>query len=196
MREWSPEEWSVWSDRDFMPMKVKVWAKLEEELIECLKMVELLPLPVDLPLEWFATKGRIYRGENYHSYSYRSLDFPKYVKGEDLLLLRVVLLWGHPAGIHLICSGTPRKRLLSTLTLRRKTLSAYWHLACHSTPWTWEPDAAGWVALPTLSDHEWKACHTQRDFVKVSRFLSLDSLSALGPFVQDAWQEMIGWLGG
>lgn len=167
----NPEEFDVFADRDFMPLKQKVWVKLEGILsILADRELRLLEeyqglLDIDLSQPFPKTS----RGENYKSYSYRVLDFPRLLEKEDIFLFRCMVLWGHPIGFHLILSGKYQRAYAEKLLSARKHLPFPAYYAAQESPWIWESDAEGLLALSSNSHID----HTLRDFCKLSSFIPL-----------------------
>lgn len=190
-RALNEQEQSVWADRTFMPLKQQVWSKLEARLTEVLEELRSSYHPDMLP--WPSHPGRMYKGENYLSYSYRSLDFPAYSAGNDLFLIRVVLLWGHPVGVHLICTGAPREFAEKKIWANQTTLADGWLLAAQDSPWIWEP-RAGLLPLANMSEQIWQAENLRRTFLKISRYMPGPELDDLESFVLTSWKEIMASL--
>lgn len=129
-------ELATWKDRQWMPRKQRIWAKLEHQLVDLLSILPTLPGAEQLPPDWTKNPPRIHRGENYQAYSYRALDIFTYSQQSSHILLRLLLLWGHPPAIHLIAKGQPQEWCVRRLTGRN--LHA-WHLDLGDSPWDWFP---------------------------------------------------------
>ena len=137
-------ELASWQDRDWMPRKQRIWAKLEQQLLDLSPVLMSLPGMEQLPAEWTQQPPRIHKGENYHSYSYRSLDLLAFSRQSDLLIVRLLLLWGHPPALHLVARGQPREWFLERLTGCKLD---GWHLDSGESPWEWfpfPPSAEAW----------------------------------------------------
>ncbi len=184
-----PEEMSVWTDNHFMPVKQRVWEKLEARLDLLNDQLRTLEFLSGFPEAWLTTPGRIYRGEHYQSYSYRSLDVMRHSRGENLALLRVVLLWGHPVGIHLILVGEPRAWWLEQKNMSVLPVNEWW-LSCHDNPWVWEFPDEGWEKLSELTPGRCAHEIHRRQFLKISSFLPVDQIDRLEEFVQAKVQEL------
>jgi len=167
----SPREFGVFSDDQFMPLKQKVWEKLEG-ILSLLADKELVMIQeygdihkVDLSKPY----PKVSKGENYNSYSYRVLDFPRVLDKKDMFLFRAMVLWGHPIGFHLILSGIFQEAFAEKLLLGLHTLPFEVSYAQQDSPWIWEAEADGW--LPMTED-QWVNPNT-RTFFKLSSFLPI-----------------------
>lgn len=184
-------EMAVWQDRAFMPLKQRVWTKLERHLLATLDRLREYEGNQHLPREWLLTPGKISRGENYQDYAYRVLDFPRFSEGENLFLFRTMLLWGHPVGVHLICTGDLRKPVMDRLLNRESGLASDWQYSQQPDPWRWEAQAAGLLPWSQVSDVAIKADQARRLFFKLSRFLPMDQYEHLSDFTEESWAELV-----
>ena len=181
-------EWQVFQDREFMPLKQSVWKKLETQLNvlsreapDTFRVEGLEGSPI-----WKAS-AKISRGENYNSYSYRCWDFPRYFHQEDMFLFRLMLLWGHPIGIHLILSGSFKKEIEKKLLT--SPLSTDWFLSRQESPWIWEKVEKDILKL-NAGEAEIEACLREREFLKLSRFFDLQESYRLSSLCREAWEEL------
>ena len=184
-------EMAVWQDRAFMPLKQRVWSKLESHLLTTLDRLREYEGNQYLPREWLLTPGKISRGENYQDYAYRVLDFPRFSEGENLVLFRTMLLWGHPVGVHLICTGDLRKPVMDRLISSDVSLSGDWYYSQQADPWQWESEDEHLLAWSQLRDIDIKADQARRLFFKVSRFLPVDEYERLSDFAEESWAELV-----
>ncbi|MEM6802794.1 MAG: hypothetical protein AAF696_15400, partial [Bacteroidota bacterium] len=167
----NPEEFGVFADRKFMPLKQSVWKKLEGSLsvladreLELIQDYEAL-----LEIELNRPMPKISRGENYHSYSYRVLDYPRLLEKDHMFLFRCMLLWGHPIGFHLILSGKFQEAYAEKLVLGLKEKKMEVYYAAQDSPWIWEKDAKG---LELVDSNSGLQIH-DRSFFKLSTFLPI-----------------------
>lgn len=167
----SPKEFSIFLDDQFMPLKQKVWGKLEGilSLLADKELPLIQELGGNLNIDLSVPGPKISKGENYNSYSYRVLDFPRVLEKKDMFLYRAMVLWGHPIGFHLILSGKYQEAFAEKLVLGLHTLPFEVKYAQHDTPWIWEAGADGWL---DMTDDQW-INPTERQFFKLSSFIPL-----------------------
>lgn len=167
----NPEEFGVFADRKFMPLKQSVWQKLEGSLSQLAdKELELMhDYEALLEFELNRPMPKISRGENYHSYSYRVLDYPRVLEKEHMFLFRCMLLWGHPIGFHLILSGSYQEAYAEKLIEGAKEVEENIYYATQDSPWIWEKDAEGFDLVKT--DSSFQINH--RSFFKLSSFIPI-----------------------
>lgn len=186
----SPEEWRVFQDLTFMPLKQQVWEKMEQLLEDFSQVLSADLSPTLFPFEEKSGKAKISRGENYHSYAYRVLDYPRLHQGKEFLLFRTLILWGHPIGFHLILSENYRRKLGPTLPTRLLQLPQYWQISAQDSPWIWEPRETNLPFMHTLQEQEINRLLRERKFLKISRFLPLERYSEIGPIGRETWRSL------
>lgn len=191
-----PVELAVLKDRDFMPIKQRVARKLEAQLTRLGHGLLATAQQADsaLPEVVFEAQPKLARGENYHSYAYRLVDFPRVFAGEDMLAFRSIVLWGHAVGYHLMLAGRYRARYLAPLAEAIPELPAGYFLCAQDTPWRWEHDQDGLVPAQGLTAATSAELLQARAFAKVSYFLPLDQidqLEATGLAVWQRWQALL-----
>jgi len=167
----SPKEFGIFSDDQFMPMKQKVWGKLEGilALLADKEMNLLRACSKKLIIPSSQPGPKISKGENYNSYSYRVLDYPRLLDINDMFLFRAMVLWGHPIGFHLILSGKYQEAYAEQLLLGLHTLPFEVQYAQQDTPWIWEDTAEGWL---DMTEDEW-INPSDRAFFKLSCFMPI-----------------------
>ena len=167
----SPEEFGVFSDQKFMPLKQQSWQKLEsilsllaeKEVSLIREYAGLIDEQLDRPMP------KISRGENYHSYSYRVLDYPRILEKEHMFLFRTMLLWGHPIGFHLILSGRYQEAYAEKLLNAASELDKEIFYSAENSPWLWEHDSENMIKLGNNT----KIRIEERSFFKLSSFLPI-----------------------
>jgi hypothetical protein len=189
-----PVELAVLKDRDFLPTKQRVSRKVEGWLTELGQRLqsEVQSAP-QLPSLLQQSTPKLSRGENYHSYAYRVLDYPRWFEGEDMLTFRTLVLWGHPIGYHLMLAGGPRQRYLADLTAAIPRLPEGYTLSAQDHPWIWEAQADGLIPAQHISPQTCQQVLAERHFIKVSYFLDLDAHDQMidtGLAVWRRWQGL------
>lgn len=186
-------EFEVFSDLEFMPLKVRVWEKLES-LISDLRNVlidDLLQYPLTIPA---GGDGKISRGENYQSYAYRVLDLPAVFDKDDIFTFRTVILWGHPVGFHLIMAGKFQQQFQEQVFRHRKQFPSGTYLAAHEHPWIWEQTDQRWLEVHTTGEKVLRNAMEERKFLKISRFLNIEDYYQIQEFGLTTWQVIRGIL--
>ena len=177
--ELEEQELAILEDENFLPMKAKVCLKVEGLLAELhTDLIELMSGYE--PTEWpkiRQSKGKISRGENYHHYAYRVLDYPNVLTKDDMFLFRSMMLWGDAYSFHFILAGKYleafQDKLIGALyKLPKETL-----LATHDDPWIWHSSAPNWKGLGDLGTKGLKDEMKKRKFMKLSHFLNLKEYS-------------------
>lgn len=188
--ELNEAEWSVFENKRFMPLKERVLHKLEGLLGD---LASQLTEETKLPFSFGGAKAmgpKISRGENYQSYAYRVLDYPRLHDGHEFMLFRTMILWGHPIGFHLILSQEAKAAFGGDLGTKLKGLPSDWRLSQQDTPWLWEPN---WKQLPELyelSMAEVNDILRVRKFCKISRFLPIELYQELPTVGLESWQSL------
>ncbi|MDX1908630.1 MAG: hypothetical protein SF053_16455 [Bacteroidia bacterium] len=187
----SPYEWDVLADRTFLPAKARAAAHIEwlldalrtdilTELHTCGEAAALLTHP-----------GKISRGENYRQFAFRVLDAPARMAGQDLVMFRTVVVFGHPVGFHLILAGAWLQYLAPRLADQPGALLADWVRCEQPTPWIWEPDPEHQVPVGAqILPDDWRG----RDFLKWSVYLPLNryrEIPAKGVQYWQVWQRLL-----
>jgi hypothetical protein len=189
----TPEEFTVLSDRDFMPRKQQVCLKVEQLLGDLQQRLEpaVQTQAGVLPAAVAQTPGKLSKGENYQSYAYRLLDYPRVFSGEDMFNFRSMMLWGHPFGFHLMLAGQYREALLPQLLARRGLLDEGFLLSAQPQPWIWEPQPTQQPVFAQLDDETALRLTGERAFFKLSVYLPLARWAELPAFGLEVWQKLL-----
>ncbi|MEL6670965.1 MAG: hypothetical protein AAFR61_02205 [Bacteroidota bacterium] len=192
----SPEEWAVFQDRDFLPLKQQVWAKLEGRLA-LLHQALWAEVSQDahLPAVVRQGRGKRSRGENYQAFPYRVLDCPSVLEKEDWFLFRALIMWGHSLSFHFILKGRFQASFAPTLWEKRHQLSSGWMLHLGEDPWRWIQGEEKEVSLAQMEASHETAPLLSRPHIKLSRYLPLNSYAKLGQQGLKSWQEIRSVLG-
>ncbi|MDX2247908.1 MAG: hypothetical protein SF052_14075 [Bacteroidia bacterium] len=185
-------ERAVFADLDFMPLKAKVWEKMERLLAQ---LREALNLHLQTSPQHFAEagigmEGKISRGENYQTYAYRVLDYPAVFEKDDLFVFRTVILWGRPMGFHLILSGRYKTQYEPLFLAAAPRLPEKFLLSAQSHPWIWEPEPEKQLPIDRTSGEMLKKILSERDFLKLSVYLPLEAYAEIPSFGLNTWQQI------
>lgn len=185
----SEEELAFLKDKEYMPMKFRISKKLEENL-------SYLHQAIQIDIETHAdhlfrplldSKGKISKGENYHTYTYRVLDYPRIFHTQGILLFRSLILWGHHISFHLIMT----EKFKELFQLRTQAFlhdhPQDFYIASHKDPWQWKEDE-DYKRIAQLPQHALQTLIRERKFLKISRFLPLDQYAQLKEEGLSNWQ--------
>ena len=185
------EEYKVYSDLTFMPIKQRVCEKLEGILGQLhAQLRQICEQDAGLPRELLKMQGKISRGENYNAYAYRVLDYPRYSKDADMFFYRTLILWGQPTGFHLILTGTYKERVEQQLLAQQHSLPDSLYISQQETPWIWEADDPGLLKLQGQSAEQLREILTGRPFLKLSAFLPVESYAEIPVFGVELWGKL------
>ncbi|MEZ4827331.1 MAG: hypothetical protein R3C61_13790 [Bacteroidia bacterium] len=187
----TPQELEIFRDLDFMPLKARVWKKMESILGQLQPEIKThLTSQPALPEVIRQSVGKISRGENYQSYPYRVLDYPNVFEGDNFLLFRTVILWGRPVGFHLILSGNWKHQLENTLLNGAPTLPAGFLLSAQSNPWIWEPQPDMQHEVSTAPADLLKKTLRDRAFLKLSVYLPVEAYTDIPRVGLQTWKTL------
>jgi len=186
----SEEELVILENDTFMPLKARVCEKVEQELaalhVDLKKILDAFDFGKFPEIK--QSRGKLSKGENYHDYAYRVLDYPSILTREDMFLFRIMMLWGDAFSFHFILSGRYMEEFLPTLKKKRGHAPHGLQLARHEDPWTWHRSAAGWTDWKNSPGEELDEIIRQRNFFKLTYFLPLKSYNSLGEEAK-AWMK-------
>lgn len=191
----SPAEWAVFQDKSFMPLKAAVCQQVESILADVHQDLKSVPFPEKIEEAIRQSTPKLSKGENHHTYAYRVLDYPRVFAGEDMFLFRVMMLWGHHLSVHLIVRGTYQAQYLPAFKQAREALDDSWQVSLDPNPWTWIPTMAKEIPLQQTDDILWDQTLSRHPFVKLSRYLPLQSLAELPALSKAYWAQWLSLLG-
>lgn len=192
----SPAELSLFHDQAVMPLKFSILAKMEA-LLDNLRNVigeNLVPLVTKFPPEFDMTEGKISKGENYHTFPYRVLDFPRAFHGEDVFTFRCVILWGHPIGFHIILKGRYKVLLQERIIGQAAGIPESMMLATGNDPWKWEFIAEEYLQARALQEPAIANVVRANSFLKISFFMPLEQyldIPTTGGTLWQFWQSYL-----
>ncbi|MEO0896601.1 MAG: hypothetical protein AAFY71_09400 [Bacteroidota bacterium] len=172
--EFTASELVKFTDKEFFPAKIRICQQVEAELASLLERMKAWVGENKFQVLPGLSKshGKISRGENYHSYPYRVLDYPNLINKDNLFILRSMFLWGDSFSFHLILSGTYMDEYRDDFVNNRASFEG-WSLAVHDDPWKWFAKEEGWKDFANLEEMELQSFLKQRAFFKISCFLDL-----------------------
>ncbi|MEZ4775875.1 MAG: hypothetical protein R3D00_22025 [Bacteroidia bacterium] len=186
------QELSVFKDLTFMPLKAKVWEKIEALLNQLRRQLSqcLLTSTWDFSKTLFPSEGKIARGENYHTYAYRVLDHPAIFDRDHFFTFRTVILWGRPVGFHLILSGRYKDQFQPIFLAAANSFSDDFLISAQSDPWIWEPQSDQQFRVSATTEDQLKTILSARAFLKLSVYLPLEAYEQIPSQGVAVWQQI------
>lgn len=118
--------------------------------------------------------GKISQGENYQSYPWVMLDFPKLFNKEEIFAFRTLFWYGHYFSCSLLLSGTCAVFYLPQILKNRALLTgSAICIATHKDPWQHEVNEEVCVPQENLTDAEIITFAEEKGFIKFTvKFIS------------------------
>lgn len=119
-------------------------------------------------------RGKISRGDNYAFQPYQVLDFPRYAQGQNVMLLRTMVLWSVGVSLEFIGIGQPKQEFVPRL-LRGggvpTRLRSDWALGTSDSPWEWAPIEEHYTPLRAYAPAGWRKVLEESDYLKLALHL-------------------------
>ncbi|MCB9230214.1 MAG: hypothetical protein H6581_01005 [Bacteroidia bacterium] len=186
----SQEELSVLGDRRFMQLKAAADPKIKELLFGVKQKIESV---FQADLEKF--KGNIQfkpakfsRGENYHGFAYRVMDFPSSLSGENIFLFRTLFLWGHHFSFHFILKGDPLTQFLPKIEQNWSKTSEKTWLSTQNSPWEWEFTPETHLRASDISSKQLLEQVESGNFLKISQKVETEEYQNLPEVGAEFWR--------
>lgn len=124
--------------------------------------------------------GKIFRGENYRSFPYIVLDYPKLFTPQSVFAFRTMFWWGHEFSFTLHLQGLALEQVRGALQNKLNLLNGKEVYFCvGDTPWQYHFEKENYMLIDSISE-EIKI--GERQFVKLSRKLSVRDHEKFLPF--------------
>ncbi len=187
----SPEELAVLQDKTFMPLKYSVSKKMEALLADLRATLseELNQSQLIVPEILRKSDGKISRGENYHTYAYRVLDYPSTFDKQDIFSFRTLILWGHHIGFHLLLTGKFKERYQIRLLANHEQAPSDCFLSQAEIPWHWLPGENEQLPFSGMGEADIQTAFAARKFIKLSVYLPLGEYAAISTRGLKLWQQ-------
>lgn len=166
------------ADRRFFPAKARIMAKLRRALEEIQAGIkaELSGAVLLAPEGFDPARAQFVKGEHLEDFPYQYLDCPKHFAGDDALTFRSLLWWGHHAVFALILGGARLPEYKRNLINRYQQVAGHdLHISLAPTPWEWKQGEGHTLPLTPDRKPEVSAVLTGRRFLKLARYVALDS---------------------
>ena len=192
----SSAELSLLMDRGLMPLKYSALEKIDK-LLALTKIqiaVELEPISHLFPPGMDYRDGKVSRGENYKSYPYRVLDYPRAFHHDDIFTFRTMVLWGHHCSYHLILAGRYKEAFQERIIAHAAELPETLNLSAQPSPWEWEFNPDDFVQARALQEPSVAQATRENSFLKITFVTPLDryiQIPATGREIWKLWQAIL-----
>ena len=141
------------------------------------------------PKEVDSQKGKIFRGENYLNLPYLVLDYPKFFSKDSVFSFRTMFWWGNFFSFTLHMQGKAlndrRNILLKNISsLKKKNI----YICVNSNPWQYHYQKDNYLAIDKLSNSELKKLIFEKEFLKLSRKISIMNHKHVVKFSRKSFQ--------
>ena len=163
-------------------------ALCEQSLVEWVREES----PAAVPDGCGVAAGKISRGENYRGLPYLVLDYPRLFKQKDIFTFRTMCWWGNFFSCTLHLQGTVLNTLRPVLkqTLTSGNFSPGTFICVNKTPWEYHFQPDNYQLLASMQASEITAL-TEKDFLKISRKISLEEYKTLPNFATNCLKEFM-----
>ena len=186
------KEWELFQNQEFMPVKQQVYGKLEGMLAEVKRRIEVEVHEASqlLPQEMLQSTGKLSRGENYFSFAYRVMDYPRIFSGPDMFLFRCMVLWGHYLGFFVMLKGVYQQKWGANLyPLTHHTENGAF-IYTGADPWTWWQKDPHWVSLVEFGPTHYQRLIGEHPFLKLGIFYPLVEYVHLPMHASTLWRKV------
>jgi hypothetical protein len=181
----SAQELNILSSQSFYDLKNSATDKIYELLRQArLTLIDevdekqlLAPEGVDFK------KGQLARGESLVGYPYVFLDYPKLYSKMTIFSMRTMVWYGHHLVFSLICAGPLHTAYIQKLESHYPDLSGKNLWVAKNGLWDWEK--TDFLELKTDNKTKVISGCSNKDFLKVVRFLPLDMLMDQQAFLDE-----------
>ncbi len=188
------EELNLLTNKEVFIIKNKVTHKLQELFASLnIEMEKEKALFSDkLPAEVIATKGKVSRGENYSGYPWMLLDNPRLFNKNDVFAFRSMCWWGHEFSFTLHLSGIYLEKPHTHLKERLHSIKENNIYICvNDSPWSYHFEEGNYQPLHAATKLD---AIISKDFIKLSRRLKIEDVSALNQCATETFQLFMNTL--
>lgn len=190
----SQGEASAICERNFFILKnsatqkiIDLFALLEKEMKN-----ELMLYPIDVN-ELNSSTGKIFRGENYRSFPYIVLDYPRLFSTNSIFAFRSMFWWGHEFSFTLHLQGQAFEKYKKSLNENFSHLPGKEVYFCvNDTPWQYNFDKENYLPLEEIIDRREELF--TKPFIKISRKLNVDEYANAYDYAIESFKLFIGLL--
>lgn len=170
------KELQVIENTYFFLTKVKVTHKIIEQLLLLRTSLKKIIQKTDFkfPSETDILTGKISKGENYLSYPYIILDYPKLFKKNSIFAFRSMFWWGNFYSFTFHVSGNALKHYRSNLISNISKFKKKNYFFCiNENQWQHEFSANNYKLIDNIPNTELTKLINTRQFIKISKKISL-----------------------
>ncbi|MEM6628953.1 MAG: hypothetical protein AAF694_04740 [Bacteroidota bacterium] len=188
--EFSPKELHLLEDRETLLLKKAILEKLEDllGLLHLNLQDDLRKIDINFPSYMLKNPGKLSRGENYHYFPYRLLDFPAFFQKTDWVFYRTIIIWGHHISFNFMAQGDPLKQCLDKLVEIERARGHSIRIAKGKDPWIWVPEEGDEEAIDDLSIQGLRERIHSSGFLKLSAYLPLGEYHQVPEVGTRYWQ--------
>ena len=183
-------EIKILHNKNFFLVKAAATQKIHRLLSEVRDEIEnvIEKEKIIFPKEVDSQKGKIFRGENYLNLPYLVLDYPKFFSKESVFSFRTMFWWGNFFSFTLHLQGKAlddrRKSLLKNISsLKKKSI----YICVNNNPWQYHYQKDNYLAIDKLSNSELKKLILEKEFLKLSRKISLKDYKKVNAFLKESF---------
>lgn len=141
--------------------------------------------------------GKISQGENYLSFPWVMLDFPKLFNKEDIFSFRTLFWYGHYFSFSLVLGGISAEIYLPLILKNRdylKNMGLYFSI--HEDPWQHDINAENSQLLEQTDDLSIEKQVLEHGFVKITRKIQSFDTEEISKNVEEMYVSMLKTLSG
>jgi len=178
------EELSLLRNKELFLRKKQLGVKINELLGQCVESIQAAMMlnSSHLPQELIHSQPKISKGENYLSFPWQILDYPRIFKKEDVFALRTLCWWGNGLGITLHLSGNYADKYNDVLTKNLELLSQNdFYICIHSDPWQHHFESNNIIPIKEFleGNQSNSSSLNNQGFIKIVKKYSFDNINEL-----------------
>ncbi len=188
----SEEEMNVLMDLHFFKLKHSATAKLvglfgdlERKLKAEIEHYEQFPIEINI------SSGKIFRGENYNSYPYVMLDFPRLFSAKSIFAFRSMLWWGNEFSFTLHLQGDAFEHYKNIISEHLRNLKGKGFYCCvNESPWQYTFSRDNYLPLDEM-DEKLMSELGGKGFIKLARKLDIAEYPQMIAFAVETFRLLI-----
>lgn len=177
------KEKRIITDTEFLTTKLAVIEKIQNIFndVHCTLRTSIEKSEFNFPSNVDIKFGKIFRGENYKSLPYVTLDYPKLFSNDDTFTFRTMFWWGNYFSATLHLEGKSLERYRNNIIKNAPHIfNNQIYICVNSSPWEYHYEKDNYVLL---DESKLNILHDTK-FVKLSSKFCLDQYSKI-PFLSD-----------
>ncbi|MBI4945659.1 MAG: hypothetical protein HY840_04575 [Bacteroidetes bacterium] len=186
-------ELSTIHNKEFFFIKASATDKIKQLLAESREEIKNIIEKENIlfPKEVDTQTGKIFRGENYLGLPYLILDYPKHFSKESVFAFRTMFWWGNFFSTTLHVQGKALEEYRKSLSkgergvnrLRKKKI----YICVNNNPWQYHYKKDNYLLIDKLTDAELKKIFLEKEFIKLSRKISIKTYKHIGEFAKESF---------